>query len=762
MPFVIEQSELPELVNNNESFFNVLLNLLPDFTHRPRRRARLYVDAVEIPIKSAEWSMAVGSPTGNLQIELADVNDRSAFTRTAEIKLDSEAYITGVWTVVKTYCNDAILATSNYNIENSGTTPNDSFSVTVKSVLSQKLDLSPVQMVVLYDPDKVDVDDTQLEVIPNLDGTETGSITVTPVASMTLQDVFDYIADLYGCLGAKTNINATQWVLTRVDFPAATPYWNTVAGIIGNHNPHIYIDSENYLVIKDGTLTDYLSARVMTIENFSGIRVNNTIERFKGTKLDRQLGSANWDFWEIRQEVNEQWFAGVVGQWPMTRETQYFQDFYKIGYDIPAWSQLFVNQQVEFINGYVPISATAEIYSYRYDQNGAQPTRTHSREWGIANVPTTYETFNVGLPSGAGDAIAAFGGDPSLYSATNVTEHSEAFVLTKDENTYYSRAPIFHSTNESYVSSTDTVTEALIVNDPEDQQLGQDFEQPYTKAQENGNLKDAGQDVRWGETDRRKEAQKAEKKKNVSLRTRRHSNLNSTNGLIAESYLDRRKGDVGDSDINIETKPVYITTNGDATASLWRSVNGGEEPLDSLIPLVERLNKKQTFPGGVDGDLPYYDETMDIGVVLDLQVDGREEVSLGIHKVTSYTDTMSNVADGGFQTKIQTEQIADSPTPEILSAAEDTFEVTLYASSATAIVEKLIACNDGHELSLETGAVAGCVVEVKEENEVSWWDIEAGAYDLSAFAGTTITMQFRFNPSAANVAQQLTFRYGPA
>ena len=655
MPFIIEQSELPDLVDNNEWFLNCLLTIQPDPSASLARRfrGRVYVDAVEKAIKSATWSE--GRSTSSLSIELANVSDRTAFTRTASIKFTVEEYLTGVWTVIKTYCDGAILATSDYNIENSGSQPNDSFSVTVKSVLQQKLDITPTQIVVLYDPEKITVEDDQLELVPNIDGTTTGSATVTPIASMNLGDVFDYIADLYGCVGYKSNINYAPWVLTRVDFPAAQPYWNTVAGIIGNHNPHVYIDSDNYLVIKDGTLTDYLSARAMTVSNFAGIRLSNTIERFKGTILTRQMQADSWDYYELRQEIEDQWTGGVSGNYPLTKVVTWYQDFYKIGISIPVNSQPFSVRQLEYVNAFTLLSASAEQFSYSFGQGAIRMRRHDMKEWGIANVPSTWVTFNATIPGPMTEFTGGFGGLEEAYTATNVTSHSEAFVLTKAERTNYTYRPVSGGTDISYASQTDTETRGLITTDTENQQLGTDFEQPWNKAQENGNLAE-GQNARWGTTDYRKEAQKAEKRRRqVSLRTRRHSNLNSTSGLIAENYHDRRVGDIGESDIQTETKPVYITENADATATLWRSVNGGDEPIESLIPLIHRVNKSQDYPGGIQADLPTYDETMAIGVVINPS--NRAGTSLGIHEVIGYTDEIRNVSEGGFQTKIQTRQI---------------------------------------------------------------------------------------------------------
>lgn len=653
MPFVLEQSELPDLVDNNEWFLNCLLTISADpssLTAR-RLRARLWVDSVEKPIKMATWSEGISQ--SNLQIELANPADRTAFTRTALIKFQVEEYLSSVWALKKLYCDGAILATSDYNIENNGNTPNDSFSVTVLSVLQQKLNLTPDQIVVLYDPEKVTVEDDQLELVPNIDGTTTGTATVTPYASFTLQDALDYLGTLYGCnTPTKTNLNASQWPLTRLDFPAGQPYWNSIAGEIGNHKPHYYIDADNYFVVKDGTLTDYLSARAMTVSNFSGIRLNNTIERYKGCLLTRQMQADTWDYYELEQDIKDQWTGGVAGNYPRTELVTWLQRFYKIGIATPVNEQPFSVRQLEYADATTLISASAEQFSYSFGQGAIRMRRHDVKEWGYANVPDSWVTFNASIPGPNTEFAGGFGGPEEAYTATNVTSHTEAFVLTKAQRTDYSYVP--YGPDASYAGQTDTETRGLITTDTENQQLGTDFEQPWVKAQENGNLAE-GQNARWGTTDRRREAQQAERRKRqVQLRTRRHSALNSTNGLIAENYLDRRVGDVGESDIQTETKPVYITENGDATASLWRPVNGGDAPLEITIPLCHRLNKSQDYPGGISADLPTYDETMSVGLVF--SASNRAGTVLGIFKVNTYQDVIRNVGEGGFQTTITESQ----------------------------------------------------------------------------------------------------------
>jgi hypothetical protein len=478
---------------------------------------------------------------------------------------------------------------------------------------------------------------------------------------MTLQDVLEYIADLFGCVGVKTNINTEQWPLGRVDFPAAQPYWQTVANIIANHKQRISIDADNYLVVRDGTLTDYLTAREMGLSKWARFKLTKTIERFRGCHLTRQtnLSDGDWDYSVLRPDRKTEWFGGVAGQYPKTEVVTWYQDFYQAAFpNEPIASQVFSHRQLEYESASSLVSATAELFSYRYSDGGRgiRLTRHDSKEWGFANVPQSWADFNDGLPGPEVEFAGAFDGIESTYTDTGIDAHVEAFVLTKAERTDYTYVPMFDGRDVSYVGQTDTETRGLVMKDTANQQLGSDFEQPWGRAQENGNLQE-GQDAYWGTTDRRRESQKAEKQRNVSLRTRKHTPLNSTKGLITESYHDRRKGDVDDSDIQTETRPVYITEGGDATATLWRSVNGGEAPLSILQPLCHRLNRRQDYPGGIDAELPTYDETMSIGVVINPKVDGRANVSLGVFEVIGYSDTLASVDDGGFKTAITARQI---------------------------------------------------------------------------------------------------------
>ena len=652
MPFVLESTSVS--VANTATWLLPCLFVVSDPIQASARiRARLYVNNVEKPIRRATWSE--DGQRGNLTVELARLSDRTAFNRTDTIKFVAEKYISSSWTPVKTYCDGALLASTQYTLANDGVNPNDSFSLTVKPLLQQRLEKTPDQTVVLYDPNKTTVDDTQIEVIPNIDGTE-GTPTVTPIASMTMADVLNWFAETIGCAGYKTNINVEAWTISRIDFQAAQPYWNAIASEIGNHEPKLYIDGDNYLVLRDGTNLDYLSARTMTVSDFQNVDINAEIERFKGCVLTRQYDSTAWDYYELRQEISQNFYGGVNGTYPMTQTVTWYQDFYKNGVAVPVMTQPFSVRQLEYASASALISATAEQFSYRFGQGAIRMTRHDAKEWGIVKAPQSWITYQAAIPGPNVEWGGAFTGAEDSYTSASDNTFTEAFVLTKASRTEFSYFPMQGQSDSSFAGQRDEAVKALITIDSENPQLEEDFEQPLTRAQENGNLA-AGQGSRWGIVERRKEAQEASRRKRqVNLRTRRHSALNSTSGMIAESYHDRRVGDIGESDIQTESKPIYITEGADSTATLYRSVNGGSAPLEVLQPLCIRLNKKQDYPNGIQATLAYYDETIQIGAVIDAEVDGRS-TSIGIFEITSYTDTFNNIEEGGISTQVNGRQV---------------------------------------------------------------------------------------------------------
>lgn len=654
MPFVNEFDGTPELTNTTEYFLSCLFTVVsaPSALTTRKLRGKLYVDEVEIPFKRATWTVAASNPAGSLEVEIPRLSDRTVFNRTDTIRLTVEEYLAGSWSTIKTYCNGSILATSEYNLENQDDRPNDSFKITVLPVLQQKLHIGPDQLVVLYDGSTTSVDEDSLETVDNIDGTA-GTVTVTPMAGMTLADVLDFVADAMGLAGYRTNINASVWPLTRVDFPAAQPYWNTVAGIIGNHEPKLSIDASNYLVIRDGTLTDYITSRQMTLANFQRVNLQKTIERYKGCHVTYQLNDSDWDYWTFNTRHPYQWWEGVVGQYPKIESEIWEQKFYKIGFSAPVETRTLKEYHFTYANNTTAIAATGEVFSYL---NG-QVIRRDKRDFGIRKVPQSWITAQSGIPGPLAGFSASFGGPEDSYTGTNATyQESTGLVLIQTERETFTHLSHPFVPDAMYEAERDHWVKGLIVVDADNPQLDDDFEQPLSRAQDSGNLAD-GQNSRYGTTDYKGESKRVLSNRKVLIRQRGNTPLNSSSGIQYMDVEDVRVGDVDIPLIKPVTKNVYVTQGADATASLYRSIHAGESPMIVWHPLALRLNRKQDYPGGINASLPTYDETMEIGNVIDPRVDGRASSSLGIFEITGYTDVIAPLDEGGFQTSINAKQI---------------------------------------------------------------------------------------------------------
>jgi hypothetical protein len=83
----------------------------------------------------------------------------------------------------------------------------------------------------------------------------------------------------------------------------------------------------------------------------------------------------------------------------------------------------------------------------------------------------------------------------------------------------------------------------------------------------------------------------------------------------------------------------------------------------------------------------------------------------------------------------------------------------LIKSGSAVTINRTVRCYDGYLLSCET--VGDIAVTAKHNLEVSYTDIEATPIDVSSFAGTDQTFQFRFTPGSVAGVRSFRIRLGP-
>jgi hypothetical protein len=578
---------------------NFLVDVFPasDNSQYRKLRASLTADGTDIPIKSYDYGESAQDIAGQLQIELADLSKRSLITRDAVLHFKIEEYLSGVWTTIFDL-DTAKLRRSDFRLSSNGNQPNDSFTLTAQSLLQSRLDTTPLGTVVLYDPAKLTITDTDLLNIPDIDGVD-NPVTVVPTANLDVDKVMDYVAAQCGFEGKQTNV--PNFELRRVDFPAGQPYWNALSGIIGEWEVQLDIDADDNLVIRDGTadfLPDSGAALVFTVDDMLDLGESKDIERFRGCLITYQEQGLGYDYFIDDVTHKNQYRNNVAGQYPLTRSETVTRKYYRKSFpNTPVFTRT-VRQNRWVDMPFNTVAASSE--SLTYNDLGiitAREKRVHQR----SKAPQSWIAFQGSLP-GAGFSSDFVGAEAAFTSASDAT-FDDAFVLvrTERENNNYLAHP--YEADSLYLQRHDKETRGLITRDTDNQQLGEDFDQPLITSQRSGNLVE-GQGSYWGTTGYDWEEQTPLQNRQVLIRTSDSDNLNTDGQLLPNDGEDARVGDIGIAAHKAITKQTYVFDEADDTATKVLPLNGGEAPLSVLKPLAIRKNRRQSLPGNMGFGLP--------------------------------------------------------------------------------------------------------------------------------------------------------------
>jgi hypothetical protein len=649
MPFVIEESGLPDIIPQGVDYLNVLCDLYPASSSAVRRElaARLTVDGTVIPIKSFQYTEGQQDVAGTLRVELARLSDRSAITRDASFKF--ELGESGVYTTI---LDTARLSSSDYALVNNDITPADSFTLVATPLLLARLETSPLGTVVLHDPDRVAVQESDFISIPDIDGVEE-LVTIVPFDDLSLYDALQYVAEICGFSAFQTNI--PDFPLRRVDFGPGVPYWSAVVGIVGIFEPILDFDlTTDTLIIRDGTADfqpDSDAARVFTASNIISAGRSQEIQRYKGTLLTYQEDGLGYDYWEFDIVHVNRWRNNVVGDYPLTRSEVWQQKFYRNAFpDTPVRTLRRI--QFNYVDmAFYNIASSGERLNYNgYGLTTDRIKRVYAR----AKSPAAWTAYQALVP---GVEIPQFGSTEEDYSSAADDTWATAFVLTRTEREYYNYLAHPYEPDSVYIQHHEQESRGLITRDSTDQQLETNFDQDLVTAQRSGNLKE-GLGSYWGTTSFSSEQQTPLPNRQVLLRTNRTDQLNVDDGeaLLPEDYEDVRVGDIGISVIKAITKQMYVYDGADSSATSILHLNGGEAPLTVLVPLVNRLNRRQDYPANVELPIPGFDLSLVKGRSIDPQVDGRAATTFGIFRVTGRT---ISGAEGKFTMSVTARQIGE-------------------------------------------------------------------------------------------------------
>jgi hypothetical protein len=695
-----------------------------------------------------------------LQVSLANLDDRDLIVRDSSLRFETGEKISGVWQW-QTWLDTAKLRSSEYALANQNLVPVDRVAMTFISLLQSRLDTSPLGQIVLHDPAKITVNEEEFLNLPDIDGVD-HPVTIVPTAGLDLYSILAYIANACGFTGTlKYKTNIPNFQIPRIDFKPGEPYWNSVAGEIGIFKPQIDIDADDDLVVREGTtdlLPDTSAARQLTVDDVQNLGLSKDIERFKGVLLTYQESGLGYDYFTDTVVHNDRFRDNVAGRDPFVRQETYIRRFYRRSLPNTPVKTLRVrdNKWVE-ITALGNLVIAASAELLTYNDFNLI-VRREKRVHSRSKAPLSWVTFSNSLPT-AGFDPSFSGAEVGFVSASDDTfESALVLVRTEQENITYLGHP--YEAESVYMAYREAATRGLITRDADNPQLDQDFDQPLVRAQRAGNLA-AGQGSYWGQTGVNWEKQVPGPNREVTITTSETDNLNVDNGeaLLPADYEDPRRGDIGISIKQTLPKQIYIFDEGDTTAVKILHLTGGHVPISILKPLCIRYNRAQFFSGNIQTTVPGLDRSLSRGRAIDPRVDGRTSTSLGTFRITGRTIS----SDGRFhKTVLKARQIGSDDVPAASSSLNDSFSGA-FEPSEQRIYSILVQCFTGTQLS--GNVVADFVVEARHGAGGGWTNIETTPIALDTWNGTTQTFQVRITaPSVitSHIVRSFTLTRGPA
>jgi len=655
---------------------------------------------VNIPIKSFSYEENDDDSNiaGVLNCELAKHDDRDVLTRDASIRFETGEKLSGTWTWT-IRLDTARLSQSDYALSNKDLAPDDHFTIVATPLLQARLETSPLGLVVLHDPDKITVNESEFISMTEIDGTD-HAVTIVPTTGLSTKKIADYVADVCGFAECKTNV--PDFGIRRIDFGPGEPYYNALAGTIGAFEvKEDYDILDDALVLREGTndvLPDTSAARVLTVDDLTALSDSREIGRYKGSLMTYQEQGTGWDYWTetVSYTVNPPDGLGDL----VTTTEEVNRNYYRIAFPNtpvrgPELRRRTITTKTDVFTVFHRVRET-----YTYDNIGNLQQRTRVAE---SRLPDPSSSF-------------AF----ALLEAENETE-----TLTYLAHPYEAES--------IYCAYREIAKTGLIVTDSDNQQLGEDYSQSLLQSYRSGNLVDTLVGS-TGDISNYREWQTPLPNRRVWIRTATKDHMNS--GTQPEDINEVRIGDIGISIAKHLQRQRYVFDEADSTATRIMPLNVGEAPLSVGVPLATRINRRQYYPGRASMTVSGMDWSLISGRAINPK--DRDGVSYGTYRITSRTITGN---DGRFLTALVARQIGSADViAEPVIGSDNVFSIALE-SGENRIITFSIPCYDGRELSGE--AVTGLTVEARHGTGGAWTNIETTPIDLSPYAGSTGTFQVR-------------------
>lgn len=584
---VLAGEEVEVLAPTSEVFtLNLIVDLLPaeNLSNYQRYSERLTVDGQELKVISWNYDEPPQSLTGSLNINLADVGQRSLITKDSEITFELLTW-NGVDFDSTTLLSTGYLDKSDYGLSRQGIGAAHSFTFTALPEMAARLNKVPSTTIIYYNPDRHTVTADDFEGLYLEDGTY-----VSPVVNSGGTDLYSLLNLVYvtQCGFLSVNTNIPNYTLGIVEFPAGAPYVGTINGIIGMFEPdYTVVDTGAGLElwIRDGTAgsyPDFPSPRQIGVRESQSIGVATEIKRVDSVQLRIQQERYTFDLWEERVE-NTTASSGDNPPFPdlyVTTDIEtVYRDFYRLSKpDTPIKTESKRVTRTARQNGFTTIRRDIEDFTYD----------------GMGRLVTRYKTVDCLLP------------DPD-----NDFDFDLIRCLEEQEKITYRPHP--YEARQYYIAQREINTAGLIFIDGDNQQLGEDYSRSAIQANISGSVVDS-MTGDWDKISTYQEVFVPQRNRKVKIQISSTDYLVKPNGHHEYSE-EIRDGEVGMSIFTVEqqTRTIYREGQSEILGNV-KQINCGELPLNTALALGHRvLDNDNGLPNLVSHNLIGIDTTLQKG-----------------------------------------------------------------------------------------------------------------------------------------------------
>lgn len=579
------------------------VDIFPESYGRSQRlRSRLMVDDIAVPLESFTFTEDANSLNVQLSGVLADINDRTKITPYVEITFDIGTWDGSDW-VWQTLLDIGRANSTNHIF----TRERDTFSFVGKPAEQAKLAQTPPENLVIYDSSRETLSVDDFEPIPdtggNLHYTE-----LVPMSGLWVHQLFNLIF-VNRCGFDSVETNLPNWRITRADFQAGASYMATIGGIIGMFSPFFRVVG-NTLWITDATAgipSGFPAPRQIKLSDSAQLEIASEIERLDAVLLTYSTDRANYDFTATRTETEttEDVSNPNVKQTSTINRTikEYFRSenpFTPIDQDLVSVEE----QQFVQTPGFGSTLLYEAVENYTYDPTG--------------NPKKRIRTENRLLPD------------------IRIEEQPEVMLETKIVTEEWKYKPNPFRPGSKYQSSHSTVEQALLVVDDANTRLGQPYKEGYVEAFQAGNIAES---MSVETSPIRTFVEKTKPLRDGRCKVER-TEVDVLNRIVNSSESQTSVGEISISGLVKEQRQIYVLKDDISTRSTEKVIdlNGGEVPLNTLIPLARRiLEQRQNRNASLTDTLAVFDLSVEKGSYINAR--GRNDEDLGNFVIEGRTMT---------------------------------------------------------------------------------------------------------------------------